>query len=196
MLAGAAMLAIAFLSHSIVLLIFEPAMGFREFSDFFELEKIVPALGSTAWNVGNVMHVLVGIGLLFLSSGISSSSTPRPTLMAASGFAAAPLFVVVGMSGIVGEQLLGLLGNGADRDAALLGLLIGTRTTVLYAAAVLFGGMVIAISAQSGFAPRWLRLLGLPVGIAAMVFAVFPTPLPLFLFIWSTAVVYWVWRRA
>ena len=59
---GSTLLAIAFLSHSLVLLIFEPAMGFKEFSDFFDLEKIVPALSSKVWYVGNVMHVLFGFG--------------------------------------------------------------------------------------------------------------------------------------
>lgn len=64
LIVGSAVLTIAFLSHSVVLLVFEPAMGFKQFSDFFDLDKIVPALGSTAWYVGNVMHVLVGFGAL------------------------------------------------------------------------------------------------------------------------------------
>ena len=51
LIVGSALLTIAFLSHSVVLLVFEPGMGFREFSDFFNLEKIVPALSSTAWYV-------------------------------------------------------------------------------------------------------------------------------------------------
>ena len=70
---GSALLTLAFLSHSVVLLVFEPEMGFREFSDFFDLEKIVPALGSMAWFVGNVMHVLIGFGLLLLASGICTA---------------------------------------------------------------------------------------------------------------------------
>lgn len=195
MFAGSALLTTAFLSHSIVLLVFEPAMGFREFSDFFDLEKIVPALSSTAWYVGNFMHVLVGFGLLLLASGIHSASIPRPVLTAAFGFAAAPLFVVIGMSGVVGDQLVGLLTDNAERDAALLGLLVGSRTMVLYAAAALFGGMVLAISAQSDFMPLWLRILGLPVGIAACIFAIVPTPVPLILFIWSAALLFCLWRR-
>jgi hypothetical protein len=196
MLTGSALLAIAFLSHSIVLLVFEPAMGFREFSDFFDLAKIVPALSSTAWYVGNFMHVLVGFGLLLLAAGIHSAGIPRSVLTAAFGFAAAPLFVVIGMSGFVGDQLVGLLTDTAERDAALLGLLVGVRTMVLYAAVAVFGGMVLAISGQSDFVPRWLRLLGLPVGIAALIFVVVPTPMPLILFIWSAALLFCLWRKA
>ena len=185
LIVGSALLTIAFLTSSVVLLVFEPAMGFREFSDFFDLEKIVPALGSTAWYVGNVMHLLIGFGLLLLASGIQMASISRPVLTAALGFAAAPLFVIVGMSGFVGDQLLTLLTDSGERDAALLGLLVGSRTMVLYAAIALFGGMVLAISAQSVFVPRWLRILGLPAGIAALLFAIIPTPIPLILFVWS-----------
>jgi hypothetical protein len=182
---GSALLTIALLSHSVVLLVFEPAMGFREFSDFFDLEKIIPALDSTAWYVGNVMHVLIGFGLLLVASGIQTASIPRPVLTAAFGFAAAPLFVVVGMSGFVGDQLATLLTDNGQRDAALLGLVVGSRTMVLYAAVALFGGMVLAISAQADFVPRWLRILGVPVGIAALLFVIAPTPVPLILFVWS-----------
>ena len=38
-----ALLTIVFLSHTVVLLVFEPAMGFNEFSDFFDQEMSVPA---------------------------------------------------------------------------------------------------------------------------------------------------------
>ena len=145
---GAALLASALLVHSVVLLVFEPAMGFKEFSDFFDLEKIVPALSSTAWYVGNVMHIVVGIGLLFAASGIHTAEISKPVLTAAFGFSAAPLFVVIGMSGFVGDQLVSLLSDGDERDAALLGAVVGSRTMVLYAAVALFGGMILAISAH------------------------------------------------
>lgn len=187
---GSALITIAFLSHSVVLLVFEPAMGFKEFSDFFDLAKIVPALGSTAWSVGNVMHVLIGFGLLLLASGIRTASIPRPVLTAAFGFAAAPLFVIVGMSGFVGDQVVTILTDSGERDAALLGLLVGSRTMVLYAAVALFGGMVLAISAQPDFVPRWLRILGVPVGIAALLLVIVPTPLPLILFVWSAGLLF------
>ena len=188
-LVGSALLTIAMLSHSVVLLVFEPTMGFREFSDFFDLEKIIPALGSTAWYVGNVMHVLIGFGLMLVASGIQTAGIPRPVLTAACGFAAAPLFVVVGMSGFVGDQLVTHLTDSGQRDAALLGL-VGSRTMVLYAAVALFGGMVLAISAQSDCVPRWLRLLGVPVGMAALLFVIVPTPLPLILFVWSAGLLF------
>ena len=188
-LVGSALLTIAMLSHSVVLLVFEPTMGFREFSDFFDLEKIIPALGSTAWYVGNVMHVLIGFGLMLVASGIQTAGIPRPALTAACGFAAAPLFVVVGMSGFVGDQLVTHLTDSGQRDAALLGL-VGSRTMVLYAAVALFGGMVLAISAQSDCVPRWLRLLGVPVGMAALLFVIVPTPLPLILFVWSAGLLF------
>jgi len=165
-------------------------MGFREFSDFFDLEKIVPALSSLAWRVGNVMHVVVGFGLLLLASGVRMASIPRPVLTASFGFAAAPLFVIVGMSGFVGDQLVTLLTVGGERDAALLGLIVGSRTMVLYAAAALFGGMVLAISAQTDFVPPWMRILGVPVGIAALLFVFVPTPMPLILFVWSAALLF------
>lgn len=187
---GSATLAIAFLSHSVVLIGFEPDMGFREFADFFDLDKVVPALSSTAWYTSDFMHVLVGFGLLFLASGIHQASIPNPVLTAAFGFAAAPLFVFIGMSGFVGDQLVDLLHDSGQRDAALLGLLIGVRTTVLYSAVALFGGLVLAISGQSGFVPGWLRILGLPVGIAALLFAVFPTPIPLILLVWSSGLLF------
>lgn len=194
MIVGSALLAFAFLCHSIVLLVVEPAMGFREFSDFFDLEKVIPALSSRAWYVGNIMHVAIGFGLLLLASGIHSASIPRAVLTASFGFAAAPLFVVIGMSGFVGDQLVGLLVDNAERDAALLGL-IGARTMMLYAAVAVFGGMILAISAPSDFMPRWLRLLGLPAGIAALIFAIVPTPIPLILFIWSAALLFCLWRE-
>jgi hypothetical protein len=189
-LVGSALLTIALLSHSVVLLVFEPTMGFREFSDFFDLEKIIPALGSTAWYVGNVMHVLVGFGLLLIASGMHKASIPRPVLTAAFGFAAAPLFVVVGMSGFVGDQLLTHLTDSGQRDAALLGLVFGSRTMVLYAAVALFGGMVLAMSAQSDCVPRWMRILGVPVGMAALLFVIVPTPVPLILFVWSAGLLF------
>ena len=187
---GSAILAIALLVHSLVLLVFEPAMGFREFSDFFNLEKIVPALSSPAWFVSNFMHVLLGFGLLVFASGIQAARIARPAIAAACGFAAAPLFVIVGMSGFVGDQLVTILTDDVERDAALLGLVIGSRTMVLYAAAALFGGMVLAVSAQTDFVPRWLRILGVPVGIAALMFVFVPTPIPLLLFIWSAAMLF------
>jgi hypothetical protein len=196
LLVGSALLTIAFLSHSVVLLVFEPAMGFKEFADFFDLEKIVPALGSTAWYVGNVMHLLVGFGLLFLASGVRTAGLPRSVLTAAFGFAAAPLFVIVGMSGFVGDQLVTLLTDIGERDAALLGLVVGSRTMVLYAAVALFGAMVLAISAQTDFVPHWLRILGLPVGIAALLFVIVPTPVPLILFIWSAGLLFCKRRTA
>ena len=195
-LAASALLATAFLSHSIVLLMFEPAMGFREFSDFFDLEKIVPALSSTAWFVGNLMHVVVGFALLLLASGIRSKDATQPLLATAFGLTAAPLFVVIGMSGFVADQLTGLLPNIADRDAALLGLVVGARTTILYAAVALFGGLVLTISARNDLAPRWLRFLGLPVGVAGLGFAFLPTPIPLMLFIWAAAFFACTWRQA
>ena len=187
---GSALLAIAFLAHSVVMIVFEPAMGFREFSDFFDLEKVVLALGSQAWFVANIMHVLIGFGLLLLSSGIQKASISRPALTAAFGFAAAPLFVVVGMSGFVGDQLLTLMADQQESDAALLGLLMGARTTVLYAAAALFGAMVLALSAPSGILPRWMRILGIPAGSAALLFVLVPTPIPLILLIWSAALLF------
>jgi hypothetical protein len=189
LIVGSALLTIAFLSHSVVLLVFEPAMGFREFSDFFDLEKIVPALSSTAWYVGNAMHVLIGFGLLLVASGMQTAGIPRPVLTAAFAFAAAPLFVMIGMSGFVGDQVVSLLTDSGNRDAALLGL-VGSRTMVLYAGAALFGGMVLTISAQTDFVPRWLRVLGVPVGIAALLFAVMPTPMPLILFVWSAGLLF------
>jgi hypothetical protein len=136
------------------------------------------------------MHVLIGFGLLLLASGIRTASIPRPVLTAAFGFAAAPLFVIVGMSGFVGDQVVTILTDSGERDAALLGLLVGSRTMVLYAAVALFGGMVLAISAQTDFVPRWLRILGVPVGIAALLLVIVPTPLPLILFVWSAGLLF------
>ena len=190
LIVGSALLTIAFLGSSIVLLVFEPAMGFREFSDFFDLEKIVPALDSKTWCVGNILHMLIGIGLMFLASGIHTAKISNPVLTAAFGFAAAPLFFIVGMSGFVGDQILTHLNKIEERDAALLGLLVGSRTMVLYAAAALFGSMVLSISAQTAFAPLWLRILGVPVGIAAFLFVLVPTPIPLILFVWSAALLF------
>ena len=193
---GSAVLTISLLAHSVVLLVFEPAMGFKEFSDFFNLHKIVPALGSSAWFVGNIMHVLLGFGLLLLASGIQTISISKPVLTAAFGFAAAPLFILVGMSGFVGDQLVTHLTDNAERDAALLGLMIGARTMVLYAAVALFGGMVLAFSAQIGIVPRWLRILGIPVAVAALLFVLIPTPIPLILFAWSAALLFSLRRDA
>ena len=187
---GAALISFAFMIHSLVLIVFEPAMGFKEFSDFFDLDKIMPALGSTAWKIGNTMHVLLGFGLILLASGIRTAPIPKPVLTAAFGFAAAPLFVLVGMSGFVGEQLLTLLSDPVERDAAILGLMVGSRTTVLYAAVALFGAMVLTISAQKDFVPPWMRILGLPVGVATLLFVLVPTPIPLLLFLWSAAFLY------
>ena len=94
------------------------------------------------------------------------------------------------MSGFVGEQLLTLLSDPVERDAAILGLMLGSRTMVLYSAIALFGGMVLAISAQKDFVPRWMRILGVPVGIATLLFVLVPTPIPLILFFWSAAFLY------
>ena len=125
---GTTALCATFLAHSVVLLLFEPAMGFREFADFFDLDKVLPALGSTAWKVGNIAHVLTGFGLLFLASGTATLDVRRAGVTSAFGYAAAPLFVIVGMSGIVGDQLVGLLSDPLERDAAVLGMIMGSRT--------------------------------------------------------------------
>ena len=184
---GSLLLTAALLCHSVILLVFEPALGFREFSDFFDLRKIIPALGSTAWTVGSAMHILVGFGLLFVSVGVRGANVDRGNLIQAFGLMAAPLFVIVGMSGFVGEQLLFLLTDQVEKDAAILGLMVGTRTAVLYSAATFFGGMILAISASTDFAAKWLRILGVPIGVSAMLFAYIPIPMPVILFIWSFA---------
>lgn len=194
MLTGAMLLAVAFFGHSIVLLVLEPAMGFREFGDFFDLGKIVPALSSAAWRLGNVLHLLVGFGLLFFGSGLRSADAPAPKMAAACAFAAAPLFMTVGMTGIVGDQLVDLLADAAERDAALLGLLLGARTALLYAAVALLGGMLIALSLEASWLPRWLRIAGAAVGVAALSFAALPMPVPLFLLAWSAALLVVTWR--
>ena len=94
------------------------------------------------------------------------------------------------MSGFLGDQLVSIYKDDAERDAALLRLIVGSRTMVLYAAAALFGGMVLAISAQTDFVPRWLRFLGVPVGIAGVLFVLVPTLLPLILFLWSAGLLF------
>lgn len=43
---GAWVVAGTLLVHSFVLLILEPSMGFREFSDYVNLDKVIPALNS------------------------------------------------------------------------------------------------------------------------------------------------------
>ncbi len=182
---GSLLLTAALLCHSVVLLVFEPAMGFREFSDFFELQKILPALGSVAWSVGSSMHILVGIGLVLIAAGVRNSNADRHILIGSFALVAAPLFVIVGMSGFVGEQLLFLLTDNSEKEATILALMVGTRTTILYSAATMFGGMVLATSASTDFVPMWLRILGVPIGISALLFAFVPLPMPLILFVWS-----------
>ena len=180
-------IASAMLISSIVLLFLEPAMGFKSFADFFDLQKVIPALSSWAWRIGNVAHLINGFGLLFLSAGVRSLSLQQSVTISSFGLAAAPLFVVIGMSGFVGDQLVHLLADESERDAALLGLIIGARTAVLYAAVALFGAMVLAISADTEFAPRWLRILGIPIGAAGLLFVFLPSPMPVVLLIWSVA---------
>jgi hypothetical protein len=187
---GSASLSIAFLLHSVVLLVLEPAMGFTEFSDFFDLDKIIPALGSAGWMIGNFMHVLAGMGLLFLASGVRSAGISRSSVTAGFGLAAAPLFVIVGMSGFVGRQLLGLLTDPGERDAALLGMILGSRTMVLYAAIALMGGMMLLLSAQIGLIPRWFRIYGIFAGAAALAFPFIPTPIPLIFLVWFAGFVF------
>ncbi len=186
-LIGALLITSAMLIGSTVLLVFEPAMGFKSFADFFVLQKVTPALSSWTWRIGNIAHILDGFGLILLCSGIRASKFRLSATISSFGLAAAPLFVVVGMSGFVGDQLLTLLADAGERDAALLGLIIGSRTMVLYAAVALFGAMVLAISADSHFVPRWLRILGVPVGVSGLLFVFLPTPVPAIFLVWSAA---------
>ncbi len=191
---GAALITSSMLISSVVLLVLEPNMGFTSFADFYDLQKVVPALSSWEWRIGNVAHLLDGFGLLFLSSGIRTMKLQRSAIISSIGLAAAPLFIVIGMSGFVGDQLISLLADESERNAALLGLIMGSRTMVLYAAVSLFGAMVLAFSAENQFGPRWLRILGVPVGLCGLLFVFFPTPVPAILLIWSAAFLTTIFR--
>ena len=184
---GAAMLVPIFLGHSVILLFLEPAMGFKNMADFFDLAKVVPALGSAAWFVSNMLHIALGTTLLLFQSELRQPDATRRDFAADCCLAAAPLFVVVGMSGFVGEALLNIMqANSAGRDAALYGLL-AVRTMVLIAGVALLGLMILSVSLRKNMAKSWLRLLGLPIGLAALLFVLVPTPAPVLLFVWFLA---------
>ncbi len=187
-LVGAILLAVTMTGHSINLLVIEPRMGFREISDFFDMELVLAASGSVAWFTGNVLHVVAGIGMLFLYSGFGADAKPEPTLARPIALAAAPLFVVVGLSGFVLDSLSDLLPEPSARDAAIYGLL-ATRTALLGGAVALFGFLIAAICLERHVVAGWLRILGIPVSVAAIVFLLVPTPIPALLAIWSVGLV-------
>lgn len=183
-LLGAIVLAATMTGHSINLLVIEPQMGFRELSDFFDIDKVLAASGSAAWYIGNVLHVLAGLGMLFIYSGFGAAAKPEPVLAKSFALAAAPLFVVVGLSGFVLDTLPELLPDPSARNAAIYGLL-ATRTALLGGAVALFGFLIAALSLERHVVAGWLRILGIPVSIAAIVFMLVPTPIPALLAIWS-----------
>ena len=183
----AVLLTIIFIGHSLVLAALEPAMGFRNVADFFDLDKVMPALESAAWFASNTLHVATGATLLFFQSGIRSLPGQFSTAAANFCFAAAPLFVITGMAGFVGDQLLWILeSNPAGRDASLYGLL-AARMMVLAAAVALFGMMILAISLDRNLVATWLRVPGVPIGLAAVLFLLVPTPVPLLFLVWLIA---------
>lgn len=177
------LLTVVALTQSVILLAIEPGMGFRGVADYFDLEKVVPASSSTAWNLSNLSHLVQGGALLILCTAYRSSSNASKTTIAMLALVAAPLSMVVGLSGFVLEFLVHLLPDGAARDASLYGLL-ATRTTLLVTVVAILGLLFLTFSLSRELVASWLRLLGLPIGVAAILFVFYPTPMPLLLFVW------------
>lgn len=182
-LTGASIIALSFLVHSFVLVVLEPAMGFHHFSDYTDLRKVMPALGSVAWAVSNVDHLVLGLGLALFTAGTRFEESAALRVARVFGVAASCLFVVVGMSGIVGNKLTNLMDAGSA-ETAILGL-IGFRMTLLYAAVACFGALILALSASPRIGRIWIRVLGAAVGLLALLFPWVATPVPLLIFVWS-----------
>ena len=195
-LAGLTLLIAAiWLGHSMILLYFEPAMGFHELADYFDLTKVVPALGSVVWKASSTLHVAMGVALLFLQSALRNVGSERLLLAADAGLITAPFFIVVGLSGFVGQLLVELLRTDpVALDASLYGLL-AVRTYTLAGAVALFGLMVLLISLRADTVAAWMRGLGIFVGLAAIVFVFFPLPVPLLFLAWSVAFGFWIRKQ-
>lgn len=193
-LSGIALLIAAiWLGHSVILLFLEPGMGFHELADYFDLARVVPALGSIVWFVSNTLHVAMGVALLFFQSALRQAGNKRHLLAADAGIVTAPLFVVVGMSGFVGQHLVEILRTDrAALDASLYGLL-AVRTYIMTGAIALYGLMVVAISLRADNVAVWMRALGTVVGLAGIVFVLIPLPVPVLFLAWSVA--FSVWNR-
>ena len=180
-------LAAAWLGHTVILFFIEPGMGFRSPADYFDLSKVVPALDSLAWLSSNVLHVVTGFALLQFQLELRSARPEERQLAADIGLVAAPLFVIVGVCGFVGASLGELLRGDASALSTSLYALLVTRTCLLFGAITLLGMMILTFSARRDNAAGWLRLLGLAVGAACILFVVLPAPIPLLLLIWSLA---------
>ena len=54
---AAAFLALGFAVVTAILALVEPGMGFDGFADYFDPAKVVPAAGSVAWLIGDLIYL-------------------------------------------------------------------------------------------------------------------------------------------
>lgn len=175
-----------------ILLFVEPGMGFRSFADFWNPDLVVPALGSAAWLVSDLSHLVNGTLLLVLVASLGTPTTPLTRLVSTSGVAAGSTFVLLAMLDRAAAFLPALV-TDSGRLATLAVGFIATRAGVLFAALFLLGGFMLALSvAYRRDLPRWFVVLSFIAGIAAIGFLLVPTPMPVALAVWAFALA-WVW---
>ena len=57
------LMGLAFTGHLLNVLIFEPALGFTNAEDFYDVDKLLPVLAHPVWKMGAIYHLMVGVAV-------------------------------------------------------------------------------------------------------------------------------------
>ena len=189
---GALFLAIGFATVSAIMLFVEPGMGFSEPSDYFDPAKVVRALDSIPWLIGDLIYFGMGVVLACLAS----SSEDR--YKRATGFTAAVLIVLVGCFGRVLSPLPDIVTDSEQLEAAVLGAMTARfaalRTMVL--ALGVFAWRTTTAGSDVAEVSRLGRILGYFVLVASTVFLFVFIPVPLLFTLWAVWLTIHYWQDA
>jgi hypothetical protein len=195
--AGYAALAIfaAFAIHNLNGSYIEPTyLGFSGYGDYADLAKLQQASRALPWLFSGLGHLISGFAMVVLTLGVFAMfRDARPAtawLMLAAGILAAAGFLLLGLSHVIGRQVLFLLG---DRNPAMRDSLYATATLVRILfnslAQVSLGAFAVGLSTgglATGKLPRWFCYYGFLSGAAGLVMGFAYAPVYLFtVLLWS-----------
>lgn len=195
-LAGAIVMALAFLVHNVNGLIIEPRLlGFDDpVNDYAKVEKLQIAMQSWPWLASGFGHLLTGFAVfglgLHFSERFRGAAPTVSRLLLALGIAAGTGFLLVGVTNVGGTQTLKLLSanNPELTDTVFLAATI-VRVSVNSLAIVAMGSTILLISyggLRTSTLPRSYGYYGYVAGLSGLImaFAYIPVYLLLYL-VWA-----------